>query len=141
MLEKDSSNRFEHLDVDEKEELAKREKEDALARKEIDGGGVAAVAGIDENANDMMVESQINATKKGNYSMRISLKEQILKVYDDNNVCIKNYPISTGVEGIGNEVGSMKTPFGKHCVLEKHGNDKEIYTVFKEKDKDVKSRG
>lgn len=44
---------------------------------------------------------------------------------------IKTYPISTSKYGVGNKVGSNKTPLGLHCIVSKIGRNVCSGTIFK----------
>ena len=63
-------------------------------------------------------------------SLLVSVQEQKIHVVKDENV-VKSYPISTSKYGLGNKVGSNKTPLGKHKVVEKIGEGLELGAVLK----------
>jgi len=72
--------------------------------------------------------------------IEISIKKQKLKFIKDFEV-VKEYPISTSINGIGNEEGSEKTPIGRHQICEKIGDGVAIGTVFQaRKNKGIISR-
>lgn len=47
-----------------------------------------------------------------------------------NETVKKEYPISTAQAGIGNKVGSYKTPLGKHKISRRVGKGVELGTIF-----------
>ena len=59
----------------------------------------------------------------------IHLKAQQLELYQDEK-CILQYPISSGKNGIGQIMGSEKTPLGRHMIYKKIGKDASVNTVF-----------
>ncbi len=70
--------------------------------------------------------------KKGKVRVVVSIKKQLLTVFK-NDEMIKTYPVSTSKFGVGNKIGSRKTPLGKHKIIEKNGKDAPIGTIFKAK--------
>lgn len=50
----------------------------------------------------------------------VSISDQMLFLVDKEE-CAKTYPISTSRFGVGNAVGSFKTPLGVHRIIEKIG--------------------
>ena len=64
--------------------------------------------------------------------IEISIKKQKLKFIKDFEV-VKEYQISTSINGIGNEKGSKKTPIGRHCICEKIGEGATMGVVFQER--------
>ncbi|OIO33828.1 MAG: hypothetical protein AUJ70_02450 [Candidatus Omnitrophica bacterium CG1_02_40_15] len=63
-------------------------------------------------------------------SVRINIAEQRLYLYSDKKI-IKFYPISTSRYGIGNKVGSNKTPLGLHRIASKIGRNARLGAIFK----------
>lgn len=61
--------------------------------------------------------------------IKIDLKKQILYLYD-NDKLLKEYNVSTGLNGIGEEKNSGKTPRGKHKIRAKIGAGQPVNTVF-----------
>ena len=59
----------------------------------------------------------------------IGIKRQKLYLFKDKKL-IEIYDISSSYKGAGNEVGSFKTPTGKHRIHEKIGQDAPIGTLF-----------
>ncbi len=62
-------------------------------------------------------------------NIHISIRDQRLTLMEDE-IPIRNYPVSTSRFGIGTEEGSMKTPTGRFRVAEKIGGDMPHGTVF-----------
>lgn len=60
----------------------------------------------------------------------VSIEQQKMVVLEKGKVK-KTYPISTSKYGIGNTVGSKKTPLGKHQIVEKIGEDLPQGAVLK----------
>ena len=48
-----------------------------------------------------------------------------------NNVLVRNYIISSALNGTGSQNGSGKTPLGAHCIQAKFGDDATIGSIFK----------
>lgn len=63
------------------------------------------------------------------YLIKIDLKSQQLLLFRDQTL-IKAYPVSTGAKGIGEEMGSGKTPRGWHRIRAKIGANRHANTVF-----------
>ncbi len=64
------------------------------------------------------------------YSIEIKIFEQRLYLYSDDKI-IKFYPVSTSKYGVGNKVGSNKTPLGLHRIVSKIGRNVCSGTIFK----------
>ena len=62
----------------------------------------------------------------------VSVAEQKLAVLRDGGL-LKKFPISTSKFGLGDELGSYKTPLGKLRVCEKIGDDLSAGAVFKQR--------
>ncbi|MFZ9962874.1 MAG: L,D-transpeptidase family protein [Burkholderiales bacterium] len=61
----------------------------------------------------------------------VNIKDQTLSVNDSvNGVRIKSYLVSTSKYGVGQEMGSYKTPIGKHYIRAKIGDGAPSNTVF-----------
>ena len=61
----------------------------------------------------------------------VNIKDQTLGVTDSvNGVCIKSYLVSTSKYGVGQEMGSYKTPIGKHYIRAKIGDGAPSNAVF-----------
>jgi len=65
----------------------------------------------------------------GKIKVVVSIKKQLLTVFNNDEV-MKTYPVSTSKFGIGNKIGSRKTPLGNHKIVEKNGNDAPIGSIF-----------
>jgi len=59
----------------------------------------------------------------------VRITEQKLYLFLRDTIIV--YPVSTGKAGVGNEMGSGKTPLGKHKIIQKVGEGAPIGTVFK----------
>jgi lipoprotein-anchoring transpeptidase ErfK/SrfK len=62
-------------------------------------------------------------------TIHISIRDQRLTVREDE-MPIRDYPVSTSRFGIGTEEGSMKTPTGRFRVAQKIGGGLPSATVF-----------
>lgn len=62
-------------------------------------------------------------------NIHISIRDQRLTLMEDE-IPIRNYPVSTSRFGIGTEEGSMKTPTGRFRVAEKIGGGLPSDAVF-----------
>ncbi|MEY3784761.1 MAG: hypothetical protein RIQ58_1047 [Pseudomonadota bacterium] len=62
--------------------------------------------------------------------LKISVKEQKLHVYRDNNERVKSFVISTALKGVGQNKGSFCTPLGQHIVRAKIGDGAPIFSEF-----------
>lgn len=51
--------------------------------------------------------------------------------YADGDVLIREYPVSTAKNGLGEQCGSYCTPRGRHRIAEKIGAGQPMYAVFK----------
>ncbi len=63
------------------------------------------------------------------YSISISIADQILNLFQDGKP-LKQYRVSTALNGIGSEKGSGKTPLGKHIIRAKIGEGLPINSVL-----------
>jgi lipoprotein-anchoring transpeptidase ErfK/SrfK len=45
-----------------------------------------------------------------------------------------SYPVSTALNGVGQEEGSFKTPLGRHRIIEKIGEGANPYTIFRSRE-------
>lgn len=64
--------------------------------------------------------------------IRIKLAHQQLWLMGKDTL-LKTYPVSTGKNGVGEQMGSEKTPRGAHKVHAKIGDDCPVNTVFVER--------
>ena len=56
-------------------------------------------------------------------SIKVNISKQLLSLFDEDQVLIAEYPVSTSKYGIGNQNGSFQTPLGHHQVCEKIGEN------------------
>ncbi len=61
--------------------------------------------------------------------IEVDIQNQSLNLWDEAQ-CIKTYPISTGLLGVGELKGSFKTPRGMHYIRAKIGANAPENTVF-----------
>lgn len=62
--------------------------------------------------------------------LRVSIPEQRLWLLDDAGVLLRVYPVSTALNGAGEDAGSGCTPRGRHVVRARIGADAPPNTVF-----------
>ncbi len=62
--------------------------------------------------------------------LRINLADQELELLDDEDTVLRRYPVSTAVNGPGEEAGSYRTPRGRHIVRARIGAEQPLNTVF-----------
>lgn len=62
--------------------------------------------------------------------IRISIPDQILKLFDENGELLKSYSVSTAKNGAGEMNGSFCTPRGQHIIRAKIGAGHPTNTVF-----------
>ncbi len=67
--------------------------------------------------------------EKRKTSILVKISEQKLYLLNYGNI-EKSYSISSSRFGIGNKIGSFKTPLGKHKIIKKIGKHAKIGTVF-----------
>lgn len=60
----------------------------------------------------------------------ISVAAQRMRVFDDAGMLLRDYPISTGKAGVGEQFGSFRTPRGRHIIRAKIGSGQPLNTVF-----------
>ena len=51
--------------------------------------------------------------------------------YPDGDMLIREYPVSTAKNGLGEQCGSYCTPRGRHRIAERIGEGQPLYAVFK----------
>lgn len=61
--------------------------------------------------------------------IHIDVEKQILQLYDGRSL-LREYPVSTGALGAGEQFGSFKTPRGKHLIRARIGAGMPENTVF-----------
>jgi lipoprotein-anchoring transpeptidase ErfK/SrfK len=69
-----------------------------------------------------------------NYRIDIDTRLQRLYLwepYPDGDMLIREYPVSTARNGLGEQCGSYCTPRGRHRIAEKIGAGQPLYAVFK----------
>ena len=60
----------------------------------------------------------------------VSVVQQQLIGFDQNQTPIVSYPVSTSKFGVGSQNGSFKTPLGEHSIAQKIGDGCVINEVF-----------
>ncbi len=63
-------------------------------------------------------------------SIKISVSEQQLRLYDEAGKLLHQYPVSTSKYGTGNRNGSEQTPLGLHRIKDKLGGAMPVNEVF-----------
>ena len=66
--------------------------------------------------------------------IEISLASQQLSVIEaspEGEILLRQYPVSTALNGAGEAEGSYCSPRGKHCIAQKIGADAPLFAVFK----------
>jgi L,D-transpeptidase YbiS len=69
-----------------------------------------------------------------NYFIDIDARLQRLYLwepYPEGDMLIREYPVSTARNGLGEQSGSYCTPRGRHRIAEKIGDGQPLYAVFK----------
>lgn len=61
--------------------------------------------------------------------IRVNIARQLLQLFEDDNL-LREYPVSTGARGVGEQFGSFKTPRGHHVVRARIGDGAAENTVF-----------
>ena len=62
----------------------------------------------------------------------VTVATQTMEVWKGDEL-LRTYPVSTSRFGLGAEEGSFKTPLGSFEICEKHGGEKPLHTIFKER--------
>jgi len=62
--------------------------------------------------------------------IKISIPAQTLRLFATDGTLLRQYPVSTGKNGAGEENGSFCTPRGKHVIRAKIGADQPENSVF-----------
>lgn len=60
----------------------------------------------------------------------VSVARQRLTLSDDDGRVLREYPVSTGKAGVGEESGSFRTPRGRHLIRAKIGGSAPENTIF-----------
>ncbi|MBT5855844.1 L,D-transpeptidase [bacterium] len=63
-------------------------------------------------------------------SIEVNIAKQQMTLRRGDKI-IDLYPVSSSAYGIGSQMGSKKTPLGKHYIVEKIGSDAPYGTIFK----------
>jgi len=63
-------------------------------------------------------------------SININVTQQQLRLLDEDDNLLKQYPVSTSKYGAGSENGSEKTPLGLHRVKDKLGGAMPVNEVY-----------
>jgi L,D-transpeptidase YbiS len=63
--------------------------------------------------------------------LAISIPQQSLRVLDDEGACVREYAVSTALNGAGEANGSGCTPRGQHCIRAKIGAGAPRGAVFR----------
>jgi lipoprotein-anchoring transpeptidase ErfK/SrfK len=66
--------------------------------------------------------------------VEIDIRRQQLYLWEpfpDGDMLIRQYPVSTAVNGPGEENGSLRTPRGRHRIAEKIGAGMPLYSAFR----------
>ena len=82
----------------------------------------------EKNITNNIVNEFVKNNEKSSYIL-INIDEQ--KLIYKSKFRTYTYSISSSVNGIGNKKDSYKTPFGKHIISEKIGEDLPLGAVFK----------
>ena len=61
----------------------------------------------------------------------VNISKQELALFDDAGKLVRNYAVSTALNGPGEEANSNCTPRGKHIIRAKIGAGQPVNTVFK----------
>jgi len=76
---------------------------------------------------ERLVANQID---QDNRLLWVNVNDQELYVYEAGEI-VKQYPISTALNGTGCEENSFKTPIGLHKITEKIGDGEPVGMLFK----------
>ena len=63
-------------------------------------------------------------------SIKVSVAEQKLRLYDEGGKLLHEYPVSTSKYGTGNQNGSEQTPLGLHRIKDKLGGAMPVNEVY-----------
>jgi hypothetical protein len=64
--------------------------------------------------------------------LEVSMDDQLLKIME-GNTCIRQFPVSTALKGMGFTQDSYRTPTGRFTISEKIGDGELIGTIFKQR--------
>lgn len=62
--------------------------------------------------------------------IEVSIRDQIARLFDDQNVLVRVFPVSTAARGVGEQNGSFCTPRGRHLIRAKIGTGAPDRAVF-----------
>lgn len=62
--------------------------------------------------------------------IEINIAKQVLTLKNKRNEILRQYPVSSGKNGVGERLDSGKTPRGAHFICEKIGADLPAFSVF-----------
>lgn len=62
--------------------------------------------------------------------IKISIREQKLHLYRDDNTWVQSFVISSAIKGTGQNKGSFCTPLGQHIVRTKIGRGAPLFAQF-----------
>lgn len=63
-------------------------------------------------------------------NIHVSVARQVLELFADDGKLLASYPVSTALNGVGEETGSCRTPRGSHLIRAKIGADCPPGAVF-----------
>ena len=64
-------------------------------------------------------------------NITVNISKQEMALFDDAGKLVRNYAVSTALNGPGEEANSNCTPRGKHVIRAKIGAGQPVNTVFK----------
>lgn len=62
--------------------------------------------------------------------IKVNISTQILELFDDSGRLLRRYPVSTALNGAGEEQGSNCTPRGRHIIRARIGAGQPLNKVF-----------
>jgi L,D-transpeptidase YbiS len=69
-------------------------------------------------------------TAEDTMNIIIKIPSQTLELFDNNGQLLRSYPVSTGANGAGEEIGSYCTPRGRHIIRAKIGAGLPLNSVL-----------
>ena len=63
-------------------------------------------------------------------NIAIHIPTQTLELFDDSGKLLRRYAVSTGANGVGEEMNSFCTPRGRHIIRAKMGAGQPVNSVF-----------
>ena len=64
-------------------------------------------------------------------NIEISIPAQTLSLFDDSGQLLRQFPVSTALNGAGEQKGSYRTPRGRHIVRARIGAGQPLGAVFR----------